>query len=92
MIIRILSEGQYRLDSSHLDQLNVLDNQLVQVVAAGDEAQYRSLFVQMLALVRDKGTRVPTEEILESEIILPPQDTTLKEAQGLFIGAGLVHG
>lgn len=90
MIIRILTEGQYRLDSGLLDQLNALDNRLVQVVAAGDEAQYRALFTQMLALVRENGTTVAAEELLESDIILPAPDTTLKEAQGLFIGAGLV--
>ncbi len=92
MIIRILSEGQYRLDSSLLDRLNNLDNRLVQVVAAGDEAEYQSLFAQMIDLVRDKGSKVAVEEILESDIILPAPDTTLKEAQGLFIGAGLVPG
>lgn len=92
MIVRILSEGQYRLDSSRLDQLNDLDNRLVQVVAAGDEAQYRALFAQMLALVREKGAKVPAEELLESDIILPAPDTTLKEAQGLFIGSGLLPG
>lgn len=92
MIVRILSEGQYRLDSSHLDRLNELDNRLVQVVAAGDEAQYQALFAQMLALVREKGSRIPAEELLESDIMLPPSDTTLREAQGLFIGGGLVPG
>ncbi|HLB13062.1 MAG TPA: hypothetical protein VJO15_08905, partial [Dehalococcoidia bacterium] len=71
MIIRILTEGQFRMDSSYLDQLNELDNRIVQVVAAGDEAQYRTLFAQMLGLVRGKGAGVPVEELLESDIILP---------------------
>ncbi|MDP2663514.1 MAG: hypothetical protein Q8R28_22600 [Dehalococcoidia bacterium] len=92
MIVRILSEGQYRLDSSHLDQLNALDNRLVQVVADADDVEYHKLFAEMLALVREKGSRVGNEELLESDSILPAPDTTLKEARGLFIGDGLVKG
>lgn len=92
MIIRILSEGQYRLDSSVLDRLNDLDNRLVQIVAAGDETQYQRLFADMIGLVRTNGTKVAPEDIVESDIILPAPDTTLREAQGLFIGAGLVPG
>ncbi|MDO8690266.1 MAG: hypothetical protein Q7R39_09715 [Dehalococcoidia bacterium] len=92
MIVRILSQGQYRLDSSYLDQLNALDNRLVQVVADADDVEYHKLFAEMLALVREKGSRVGNEELLESDIILPAPDTTLKEARGLFIGHGLVKG
>lgn len=92
MIVRILSEGQYRLDSSHLDQLNDLDNRLVQAVAAGDEAQYLALFGRMLALVRERGSRTAAAELLNSDIMLPAADTTLKEARGLFVGQGLVAG
>ena len=92
MIVRILSEGQYRLDSGYLDQLNNLDDRLVQVVAAGEEDQYQRLFAEMLAVVREKGSRVGEEELLESDIILPAPDTSLKEARGLFIGDGLIRG
>lgn len=92
MIVRILSEGQYRMDSSMLDQLNNLDDRLVQIVAAGEDAEYRRLFAEMLAMVREKGGRVGEEELLESDLILPAPDTTLKEAQGLFIGDGLIRG
>ncbi len=41
MIVRILSEGQYRLAGAYLDELNNLDNQLVRLLAAGDEARLR---------------------------------------------------
>lgn len=92
MIVRILHEGQYRLESSYLDQLNVLDDRLVQIVAAGDEAEYRLVFAEMLSLVREKGSRVGEEELLESDIILPAPETSLKEARGLFIGDGLIRG
>ena len=35
MIVRISTEGQYRLDDALLPQLNALDNQLVAAVTAG---------------------------------------------------------
>jgi hypothetical protein len=90
MIIRILSEGQYRLGSAHLDRLNEIDNQLVEVVAADQEEEYKRLFSEMLELVRREGEPLGPEEIVESDIILPAPDTSLAEAKGLFIGAGLV--
>jgi hypothetical protein len=90
MIVRISTEGQYRLPSSVLDKLNNLDNRIVEVVAAGDLKKYQKLFTEMIALVRKQGEPLKAEEIVESQIILPPPDTTLDEAKDLFTGAGLV--
>ena len=92
MIVRILSEGQYRLDSSALDQLNQIDNQLVHAVAAGDPQGYQKLFGQLLSLVRKNGAPIPTQELVESDVILPSPDTSFDEAKELFIGDGLVPG
>ncbi len=90
MIVRILSEGQYRLDSSALDKLNEIDNQLVKTVASGDQQAYQTLFQQMIGLVRRQGTPVPEQELVESDVILPQSDTSFDEAKGLFVGDGLV--
>ena len=46
----------------------------------------------MLDLVRDRGTAVPVEELVESDLVLPEPDLTLKEAEGIFTGEGLVPG
>ena len=90
MIVRILSEGQYRLDSSALDQLNQIDNKLVNAVAVGDPQGYQKLFGQLLGLVREKGAPLPAQELVESDVILPSPDTSFEEAKDLFIGDGLV--
>ena len=90
MIVRILSEGQYRLDSSALDQLNQIDNQLVQVVAAGDPDGYQKLFGELIGLVRQRGVPIPVQELLESDVILPNPDTSFDEAKALFVGDGIV--
>ena len=92
MIVRISSEGQYNLPGSYVDRLNDIDNELVEAVEAGDLHQYESLLKQMLDLVRDHGTPVPLDELVESDLILPEPDLTLQEAKELFVGEGLLPG
>lgn len=92
MIIRISTEGQYNLPGSFVDQLNEIDNQLVEAVEASDQSGYDGLLKQMLALVREHGSQLPVDELVESDVILPAPDTTLQEAQVLFVGEGLLPG
>ena len=92
MIVRILTEGQYRLDSDYLDALNELDNRLVEVVAKGDEESYKQLFSELLAFVRAKGQAVSPRELVASDVVLPAPDTTLEEARRLFTADGVIPG
>ena len=92
MIVRISSEGQYNLPGSYIDRLNEIDNQLVEAVEAEDEAAYETLLKQMLDLVREHGAPVPVDELVESDLILPEPDLTLREAEELFVGEGLLPG
>ena len=92
MIIRIATEGQYNLPGSFVDQLNEIDNQLVKAVEAADRSGFDSLLKQMLDLVREHGSSLPVDELVESDLILPTPDTTLEEAQILFVGEGLLPG
>ena len=92
MIVRISSEGQYNLPGSFIDQLNEIDNELVEAVEAEDQAAYDTLLKRMLDLVRDNGTTVPVDELVESDLILPEPDLTLREAEELFVGEGLLPG
>ena len=80
MIVRISSEGQYNLPGSFIDRLNEIDNELVEAVEAEDQAAYEVLLKRMLDLVRDNGTPVPVDELVESDLILPEPDLTLLEA------------
>ena len=92
MIVRISSEGQYNLPGSFIDQLNEIDNALVEAVAAENQDSFETLLKQMLDLVRDNGTPVPVDELVESDLILPEPDLTLLEAEELFVGEGLLPG
>lgn len=90
MIVRISTEGQYRLSSAHLDTLNILDNELVEMIAECDESQFRAQLSKILDHVREVGEPIAPDALEESNIILPPPDITLDEARSLFTGEGLV--
>lgn len=90
MIVRISTEGQYRLDSSYLDQINDIDNDIVEAIAGGDRSKFGVLFKSLINLVRENGQPVNSDELVESQVVLPPPDTTFDEATDLFVAEGLV--
>ena len=90
MIVRISSEGQFKLADDAQARLNELDNEAVAAVEAGDEAKFQELWGQMLALVEKDGKKLDEDELVESDVILPPRDITFEEAKGEFTGEGLI--
>jgi hypothetical protein len=92
VIVRILTEGQYNIPDSYIDELNEIDNHLVVAVAEENQEEFRYLLKKMLNLVREKGTPVPVDELVESDLMLPEPDLTLREAEELFVGEGLLPG
>ena len=92
MIVRILTEGQFNLPGAHVDELNEIDNQIVEVVEREDREGFESLLKKMLDLVRENATPVPVDELVESDLVLPDPDITLEEAAETFTGEGLLPG
>jgi hypothetical protein len=90
VIVRISGEGQYRLPDADAQRLNELDNQAVVAVERGDEAAFRAHWEQMLELVTEDGAQVDGEELVGSDVILPPRDVSFAEAAGEFTGEGLI--
>ena len=90
MIVRIAGEGQFELPDGDAERLNELDNRAVSAVEDGDEVGFGELWSQMLELVRVDGSAVDDDELVESDVILPPRDITFAEAQGEFTGEGLI--
>lgn len=90
MIVRIAGEGQYEFPDDQADRLNELDNDVVAAVEAGDEALFKDIWGKMLELVKSSGQPVPDDELLGSDVILPPADITLAEAAAEFTGEGLI--
>jgi hypothetical protein len=90
VIVRIAGEGQFRLPDEDSERLNELDNRAVAAVDAGDETGFKELWSQMLELVARDGNVLPDEELVESDVILPPRDISFGEAKGEFTGEGLI--
>ena len=92
MIIRILTEGQFNFPGRYIDELNEIDNHLVEAVEAEDREKLGKFLKQMLDFVKENGSPVPIDELVESDLILPEPDITLEEAEELFVGEGLLPG
>ncbi|WP_320672852.1 PspA-associated protein PspAA [Patulibacter defluvii] len=90
MIVRIFGDQQYRLDDDQHGPLNDLDDAVVAAVEAGDEAAYRDRFDALLSFVRAQGAPLADDELIGSDVLLPPDDLTFEEAGREFNGEGLV--
>jgi hypothetical protein len=90
VIVRIASEGQFKMPEEAVDRLNELDNAAVSAVENGNEGEFHDLWGKMLELVRSSGTPVDDDELVGSDVILPPADTTFAEAAAEFTGEGLI--
>jgi len=90
VIVRISGEGQFQLPDEDADRLNQLDNDAVSAVEAGDRAKFKQLWGQMLELVNVDGNRLEEDELVESDVILPPRDVSFEEARAEFTGEGLI--
>jgi tRNA A37 N6-isopentenylltransferase MiaA len=90
VIVRIAGEGQFEVPDGLVDRLNELDNEAVAAVEAGDEARFHEIFGRMLEVVRTKGEPLADDELSESDVILPPADTSMSEVTADFTGEGLI--
>jgi hypothetical protein len=90
VIVRIATDHQYRLPDEDAQRLNELDDEAVEAVEAGDEARFHEVWDRMIALIEADGRRLGGDELVHSDVILPPRDTTFEEARDGFSGEGLV--
>jgi hypothetical protein len=90
VIVRIATEGQYRLPDGDAEKLNELDNAAVKAVESDDEDGFHTTFEQMLDLVRREGQPLGDDELEDSDVILPPPDLSFVEAAAEFTGEGLI--
>ena len=90
MIVRVSGEGQFRLPDGDSERLNELDNRAVNAVEQGDERGFRELWTQMLELVAADGNAIEADDLVESDVIMPPRDISFAEAKAEFTGEGLI--
>ncbi|MGW4434661.1 PspA-associated protein PspAA [Streptomyces sp. NPDC004596] len=92
MIVRIMGEGQVKLDDAHFAELNELDDELLSEVEGGDEAGFRRTLSTLLDAVRRLGAPLPDDALEPSELILPSPEATLEEVRELLGDEGLIPG
>jgi hypothetical protein len=90
MIVRIFTEGQYRLDDSEHARLEELDEALRKAVDGGDQVQFKGRLAELVAYVHEHGTALAEDELTASDLMIPPPDTSLEEAKAEFTGEGLI--
>jgi hypothetical protein len=92
MIVRILGEGQWEVAEEHLTELNKLDEAVEAAVESGDEMTFSQSFDALLNSVRTEGSRLPDDTLHDSDLILPPADSSIEEVRHLLEGEGLIPG
>lgn len=90
MIVRIMGEGQYRLQDDVANRLNELDERAQEALDRDDEGELDRYLDEMAGLVRREGERVPDDEIAASDAIVPPSDLSLEETKQFFSEQGLI--
>ena len=90
MIVRLLGEGQFRVDDGLITRLNELDDEIARSVEAGDEQALWTGLQELADTVRQNGSRLSDDELTPSDAVIPPEDLTLDEARELLSDDGFI--
>lgn len=90
MIVRVMGEGQYRLEGDAVGRLNELDDRAQEALERDDEGELDRYLDEMVSCVRRDGERLPDDDLSSSDAIVPPSDMTLAETKMFFSEEGLI--
>jgi len=90
VVVRISGEDQYRLNVAERPQLEPLDEALSKAIESQDPAIYAQALSDLLNFVRAHGSKLPTNSLVPSDVLLPSEDMTLEEATKLLSDGGTV--
>jgi hypothetical protein len=91
MIIRILGEGQFRVDDATAAELQTLDSDVESAVERNDQGALTAALGTLLARAR-QGTPLPPDSLEPSDVIIPYEDATIDEVRKLLTDEGLIPG
>jgi anion-transporting ArsA/GET3 family ATPase len=92
VIVRLLGEGQFRVDDALITRLNELDEEIARAVESGDEQALWNGLQALADEVRENGSRLSDEELTPSDAVIPPEDLSLEEARDLLSDDGFIPG
>ncbi len=81
MIVRIMGYGQWTIEPEDLAALNELDEQLEGAADRGDQSGVGAALRGLFDAIRELGTQVPDDVIVESDLVLPDLDATVEEVR-----------
>ena len=90
MIVRLMGEGQFRVEDQLLGRLNELDDRAQAAAEAEDEPELDRVLDEMWQVVRGEGERLADDDLAASDVAIPPSDLTLEETRRLFSDQGLI--
>lgn len=90
MIARVVGEGQYEVDDGLMERLNALDQQAMEALKREEEGDLDRCLDEMGQLVRQEGRPIGDEELVASDIVIPPSDLTLEETRKLVSDSGFI--
>ncbi|HEV2451330.1 MAG TPA: hypothetical protein VGS62_05345 [Streptosporangiaceae bacterium] len=92
MIVRIMGEGQFRVDDTVTAELQALDADVEAAVEKDDQKALAAALGALLDKARSYGTPLPPDTLEPSDVIIPPQDATVAEVRKLLTDEGLIPG
>jgi hypothetical protein len=92
MIVRILGEGQLKLDDDTASELHALDAKLEAAVERNDQAALNQALGALLERARGHGEPLPPDSLEPSDVIIPHQGATVAEVRKLLTDEGLIPG
>jgi hypothetical protein len=90
VIVRLMGEGQYRVQDDLVERLNELDDRAQASADAEDEPGLDRTLDEMWRLVQAEGEALADDDLSASDIAIPPSDLTLEETKRLFSSEGLI--
>jgi hypothetical protein len=84
VIVRILGEGQFRVDDDIAAKLTALDKDLDAAVRDDQDGTFSAALHAAVALVKSAGTPLAADEIATADYILPFADATVDEVRRLL--------
>jgi hypothetical protein len=91
MIVRILGEGQVRVDEDTAAELHKLDADLEAAVERDDQESLTAALAALHDQARN-GTPLPHDVLKPSDVIIPHADATVAEVRKLLTDDGLIPG
>ena len=89
MIVRVMGEGQWRVDDALAGRLEELDAETERAVERGDQDALAAALHALAEAVRS-GEKLQDDHLGVSDAIVPPLDLTLEEARRIIHDGDLI--